>query len=43
VIITGTPAGVIMGLPEKNWLKPGDEVTVEVEGLGKLTNRMAAG
>jgi 2-keto-4-pentenoate hydratase/2-oxohepta-3-ene-1,7-dioic acid hydratase in catechol pathway len=43
VIVTGTPSGVIMGLPEKNWLKPGDEVTVEVEGLGKLTNRMAAG
>ena len=43
VIVTGTPSGVIMGLPEKNWLKPGDEVTVEVEGLGKLTNPMAAG
>ena len=43
VIVTGTPSGVIMGLPEKNWLKPGDEVTVEVEGLGKLTNRMVAG
>ena len=43
VIVTGTPAGVIMGLPEKRWLKPGDEVTVEVEGLGKLTNRFVAG
>ena len=43
VIVTGTPAGVIMGLPEKQWLKPGDEVTVEVEGLGKLTNRFVAG
>jgi len=43
VIVTGTPSGVIMGLPEKNWLKPGDEVTVEVEGLGQLTNRMVAG
>ncbi|MCV5090550.1 fumarylacetoacetate hydrolase family protein, partial [Escherichia coli] len=40
VIVTGTPAGVIMGLPEKNWLKPGDEVVVEVEGLGKLRNVM---
>lgn len=43
VIVTGTPEGVIMGLPEKNWLKPGDEVTVEVEGLGRLTNRFVAG
>ncbi len=43
VIVTGTPAGVIMGLPEKNWMKPGDEVIVEVEGLGKLRNVMAAG
>lgn len=43
VIITGTPAGVILGLPEKNWMVPGDVVEVEVEGLGKLSNRMVAG
>ncbi|MCC6313836.1 MAG: fumarylacetoacetate hydrolase family protein [Thermomicrobiales bacterium] len=43
VIVTGTPQGVIMGLPEKNWMKPGDEVIVEVEGLGKLRNPMVAG
>jgi 2-keto-4-pentenoate hydratase/2-oxohepta-3-ene-1,7-dioic acid hydratase in catechol pathway len=43
VIITGTPAGVILGLAEKNWLKAGDVVEVEVEGLGKLSNRMVAG
>jgi len=40
VISTGTPEGVVMGMAEKNWLKPGDEVIVEVEGLGKCTNRM---
>ena len=40
VISTGTPEGVVMGMQEKNWLKPGDEVVVEVEGLGKCTNRM---
>jgi len=40
VISTGTPEGVVMGMKEKNWLKPGDEVTVEVKGLGKCTNRM---
>lgn len=40
VIITGTPEGVILGMKEKQWLKPGDEVTVEVEKLGRLTNKM---
>jgi fumarylacetoacetase-like protein len=37
---TGTPEGVVMGMKEKNWLKPGVEVVVEVEGLGTCTNRM---
>jgi len=41
VISTGTPEGVVMGMKEKTWLEPGDEVVVEVEGLGKCTNRMA--
>ena len=43
VIITGTPEGVILGMPEKKWMVPGDIVEVEVEGLGKLENRMVAG
>ncbi|MFN8622410.1 MAG: fumarylacetoacetate hydrolase family protein [Chloroflexota bacterium] len=37
VMITGTPAGVISGMKEQVWLKGGDVVVVEVEGLGKLT------
>lgn len=40
VISTGTPSGVILGRPDKVWLRPGDEVTVEVQGLGRLTNPM---
>lgn len=40
VISTGTPEGVIMGMDAKEWMKPGDEYTVEVEGLGKLGNPM---
>ncbi|UFJ41393.1 fumarylacetoacetate hydrolase family protein [Brevibacillus humidisoli] len=42
VILTGTPEGVIMGYPKEKqvWLKDGDEVTIEIEKLGKLTNRM---
>jgi 2-keto-4-pentenoate hydratase/2-oxohepta-3-ene-1,7-dioic acid hydratase in catechol pathway len=43
VIITGTPEGVILGMAEKRWMVPGDVVEVEVEGLGKLHNRMVAG
>lgn len=44
VILTGTPEGVIMGLPkeQQHWLQPGDEVTVEIEKLGRLTNTMKA-
>jgi 2,4-didehydro-3-deoxy-L-rhamnonate hydrolase len=38
VIATGTPAGV--GLATRTFLKPGDTVTVEVEGLGTLTNHV---
>ncbi|MED0669960.1 fumarylacetoacetate hydrolase family protein [Aneurinibacillus aneurinilyticus] len=42
IILTGTPEGVILGYPENDriWLKDGDEVTVEIEKLGRLTNIM---
>lgn len=40
LVLTGTPQGVIMGLPEKNWLKPGDNVRVEIEKLGYTENKM---
>ncbi|MGM8364508.1 fumarylacetoacetate hydrolase family protein [Virgibacillus sp. W0181] len=40
LILTGTPEGVIIGLPKEKrvYLRDGDEVTVEVENLGALTN-----
>ncbi|QQK81821.1 fumarylacetoacetate hydrolase family protein [Salicibibacter cibi] len=40
IILTGTPEGVALGMPEdkREFLKPGDEVTVEIEKLGSLTN-----
>ena len=45
VIFTGTPQGVIFGEkapPEqRRWLRAGDEVTSELEGLGRLTVRLA--
>ena len=39
LIFTGTPKGVIMVYPEdkQHWLKAGDTVTVEIEGIGSLT------
>ncbi|WHY67696.1 fumarylacetoacetate hydrolase family protein [Neobacillus sp. SuZ13] len=42
LIITGTPEGVILGLPEheQDWLTAGDEVTIRIEKLGELTNQM---
>jgi 2-keto-4-pentenoate hydratase/2-oxohepta-3-ene-1,7-dioic acid hydratase in catechol pathway len=38
VILTGTPHGVGMAMDPPRWLVPGDEVTIEIEGIGKLTN-----
>ena len=38
VIITGTPPGVGMGKKPPIFLKHGDVVSVEIDGIGKLTN-----
>lgn len=42
IIFTGTPEGVVMGYPQDQqvYLADGDEVTIEIEKLGRLTNRM---
>lgn len=40
LIYTGTPEGVILGREDKVWLRPGDEVTCEVGGLGRLTTTL---
>ena len=40
VIITGTPEGVQMGQKAPAWLKPGDEVAIDITGLGVLTNTL---
>jgi 2-keto-4-pentenoate hydratase/2-oxohepta-3-ene-1,7-dioic acid hydratase in catechol pathway len=42
LIITGTPAGVILGTKHKHWMKPGDEYTVEITGLHRLSNRLVS-
>jgi 2-keto-4-pentenoate hydratase/2-oxohepta-3-ene-1,7-dioic acid hydratase in catechol pathway len=41
LISTGTPEGVILGMTPKVWMKAGDEVTVEVERLGRMMNRLS--
>ena len=38
ILLTGTPHGVGVFRDPKIFLKPGDTITVEVEGLGTLTN-----
>jgi 2,4-didehydro-3-deoxy-L-rhamnonate hydrolase len=38
LILTGTPAGVGVFRNPKRLLDDGDEVTIEIEGLGELTN-----
>lgn len=40
VILTGTPAGT--GMERQRFLKPGDVVTVEIEGIGALTTSFRA-
>jgi len=44
ILLTGTPEGVVLGLPPERqvYLQPGDEVTIEIEKLGSLTNRFVA-
>jgi 2-keto-4-pentenoate hydratase/2-oxohepta-3-ene-1,7-dioic acid hydratase in catechol pathway len=42
IIATGTPEGVGMGRTPQEWLKVGDEMETEVEGIGVLRNRVVA-
>ncbi len=43
LIATGTPAGVGAFRDPQIWLEPGDEVTIEIEGIGALTNPVRSG
>ncbi|RYE39685.1 MAG: FAA hydrolase family protein [Hyphomicrobiales bacterium] len=42
LIITGTPAGVGVFRKPKVLLQPGDEITIDIEGLAPLTNPVIA-
>jgi 2-keto-4-pentenoate hydratase/2-oxohepta-3-ene-1,7-dioic acid hydratase in catechol pathway len=42
LIATGTPAGVGVFRDPSVFMQPGDEITIEIEGLGSLTNPVTA-
>ena len=41
-ILTGTPQGVGFARKPPVWLRPGDEITIEIENVGSLTNPVIA-
>ena len=43
LILTGTPAGVGVFRDPPRLLQPGDEITIEIDGVGTLTNPVVAG
>ena len=43
LILTGTPAGVGIFRTPPRLLEPGDEITIEIDGVGSLTNPVVAG
>jgi len=42
LIITGTPAGVGAFRDPQIWLKPGDEIAIEIDGIGRISNPVVA-
>jgi 2-keto-4-pentenoate hydratase/2-oxohepta-3-ene-1,7-dioic acid hydratase in catechol pathway len=42
IIATGTPSGVGMGMSPPRWLKAGDVVRVEIDGIGAIENRFVS-
>jgi len=42
VITTGTPAGVGVKMQPRGYLKPGQTVRIEIEGIGTLSNPVIA-
>jgi 2-keto-4-pentenoate hydratase/2-oxohepta-3-ene-1,7-dioic acid hydratase in catechol pathway len=43
LIATGTPAGVAAFRDPPPYMQPGDEITIEIDGLGALTNPVVGG
>jgi 2-keto-4-pentenoate hydratase/2-oxohepta-3-ene-1,7-dioic acid hydratase in catechol pathway len=43
LILTGTPAGVGVFRDPPVRLEPGDEITIEIDGVGSLSNPVTGG
>lgn len=43
IVTTGTPGGVGFYRTPREFMRPGDVITAEVSGVGRLTNRIVAG
>jgi 2-keto-4-pentenoate hydratase/2-oxohepta-3-ene-1,7-dioic acid hydratase in catechol pathway len=42
IISTGTPPGVGLGRTPQRWLKPGEDMVIDIESIGTLRNRTRA-
>lgn len=42
LILTGTPDGVGAARTPPRFLKPGDEIAIEIDGIGRLSNRVVS-
>ncbi len=42
IVSTGTPAGVGVARKPQRFLRPGEEVTIKIQGIGELTNPVVA-
>ncbi|HZD78157.1 MAG TPA: fumarylacetoacetate hydrolase family protein [Acidobacteriaceae bacterium] len=42
IVSTGTPQGVGLGRKPQRWLRPGEEVAIDISGIGRLVNRTVA-
>ena len=42
IVSTGTPQGVGLGRTPQRWMRPGEEVAIEISGIGRLVYRTVA-
>ena len=42
IVSTGTPQGVGLGRTPQRWMRAGEEVAIEISGIGRLVNRTVA-
>ena len=42
VILMGTPGGVGYARTPPGWMRPGDTIEIEIEGIGTLVNEVTA-